>query len=148
MTNLLELKSIAVNERGRNNQARFSYQLTGEGIVPTAAITGTIEIIVPWTGDLAAAQKQVRDYLPLLPYSFGDHKEDGMVKLNTVAFNERGHDNQARFCYQISELLSLTEPILIAGNIQIVASWTGDLAITQKEVDDHLRHFAREFPSP
>lgn len=64
MTNLLELKSIAV-ERGRDDQARFSYQLTGKGIVSsTTAITGTIEIIVPWKGDLATAQKEFHDHLP------------------------------------------------------------------------------------
>jgi hypothetical protein len=97
---------------------------------------------------LATAQKEFHDHLPLLPYWFVDQGEDGMVKLNTVSFNERGHDNQARFRYQISGewLLSVTEKVLIAGNIQIVVPWTGDLAITQKEeVDDNLRYFAREF---
>lgn len=147
MTNLLELKSVTVNERHLDNRARFRYQLSGKGIVqPTIAITGAIDFVVPLTSDLATAQKEVHDNLPYLAYRFGEQGEYGPLELNTVTFNERSLVGVARFRYRVNDecIISETKTISITGDIEIAVPWAGDLAIAQNEVDDNLRQIARE----
>jgi hypothetical protein len=56
----LILKDVSLQERSRGavsgDVAMFRYEISGEGVD-----RGTIEIVVPWTGDLGAAQIEAHD---------------------------------------------------------------------------------------